>query len=162
MGAGYPQWRSIDAPPSEPCQHMSTEFRFKSAGNCGVQLRKQCIACGAAVGAAVSQQGRDLSRIPAWDEVAHARYLQEESQRRENWAAEKNQAFWEWYNGYLISDEWKARRALVMKRAEGWCEGCREQSATMVHHLSYAHVGDEFLWELVAICSGCHDRAHAK
>jgi hypothetical protein len=36
------------------------------------------------------------------------------------------------------------------------------QPAREVHHRTYQHVGEEFLYELLALCHGCHDRGHAK
>jgi hypothetical protein len=63
----------------------------------------------------------------------------------------------EWdYHRYLASAEWKSRRERVMERAGGLCEACRVQPATEVHHLTYAHIGNEALFELVAICRPCH------
>lgn len=66
------------------------------------------------------------------------------------------------YADYLKSDEWAARREKVMQRAGGICEGCRQRPATEVHHLSYEHVTQEFLFELVAMCGGCHARWHGQ
>jgi hypothetical protein len=66
------------------------------------------------------------------------------------------------YAAYLASEEWAARRDKVMQRAGGFCEGCRAQPATEVHHLTYEHVTQEFLFELVAICGDCHARFHGK
>lgn len=66
-----------------------------------------------------------------------------------------------WYRAYLSSSDWALKRDAVMERAEGLCEGCRARPATEIHHLSYDHVGDEFLWELAAVCRPCHDRWHA-
>jgi 5-methylcytosine-specific restriction endonuclease McrA len=54
----------------------------------------------------------------------------------------------------------EARRQWYEQRAGGICEGCRQESATEVHHLTYEHAGREFLWELVAICRRCHERYH--
>lgn len=65
------------------------------------------------------------------------------------------------YAGYLKSEEWALRRDLVLQRAGGRCEGCRLKAASEVHHLTYEHVTHEFLFELVALCDGCHDRIHA-
>lgn len=62
----------------------------------------------------------------------------------------------------MNSSEWKTRRRLVMERAKGLCEGCRQADAAEVHHLSYEHLGNEFLFELVALCRDCHSRVHAK
>ena len=33
---------------------------------------------------------------------------------------------------------------------------------TQCHHLTYENVGEEFLFELVALCSDCHERLHQK
>lgn len=55
----------------------------------------------------------------------------------------------------------------AVARARGVCEGCRSARATQVHHLTYQHAGHvvpggELLWELVAVCDDCHDRAHMR
>ena len=65
------------------------------------------------------------------------------------------------YGDYLSSDIWKKKRNKVMERANGICEGCGDSPAVEVHHISYEHVEHEFLFELVAVCSECHDRIHA-
>jgi hypothetical protein len=70
--------------------------------------------------------------------------------------------WWAWYNEYLNTDVWKARRRKVMDRCRGLCEGCREHPVTQVHHLTYAHVGDELLYELVGLCDACHEKAHER
>jgi hypothetical protein len=73
----------------------------------------------------------------------------------------RKRGMWQqWYAEYLQTNEWKERRRLVLERADGICEGCRQEPATEVHHTSYVHVGNEFLWELVAICRWCHARYH--
>lgn len=70
--------------------------------------------------------------------------------------------FWTWYDRYLLSDAWRVRRAEVLKRASGVCEGCRKRVAKQVHHLTYERVGHEMLFDLVAVCSQCHSELHAK
>jgi 5-methylcytosine-specific restriction endonuclease McrA len=69
-------------------------------------------------------------------------------------------AWWTTYGAYLSSEEWAERRRLVLERAGLICQGCRRARATQVHHLTYVHVGEEFLWELAAICNDCHERLH--
>ncbi|MCY4554379.1 MAG: hypothetical protein OXC79_11970 [Candidatus Poribacteria bacterium] len=64
------------------------------------------------------------------------------------------------YSRYLQSPTWKAKRQKVMKRANHICEGCLEQKATQVHHLTYERVGCEMLFDLVAICDRCHSNCH--
>jgi 5-methylcytosine-specific restriction endonuclease McrA len=94
----------------------------------------------------------------------------ESRKKREEWeiafrqrAIEKQQQdaqWWERYDNYLLSNGWRKRRALVMGRANNLCEGCGTRRATQVHHLTYTHVFNEFLWELVALCDECHSRVH--
>lgn len=62
------------------------------------------------------------------------------------------------YCAYLHTDHWAEVRQKVMRRARGWCEGCGEHRATEVHHLTYDHVGNEMLFELVALCRECHEK----
>jgi len=64
------------------------------------------------------------------------------------------------YQSYLQSPSWLNLRNRVLAAAQGHCEGCGRWPATEVHHLTYVHVGKEFLWELRAVCRDCHDRLH--
>ena len=64
------------------------------------------------------------------------------------------------YSRYLLSPAWRNKRFRVLERAGGVCEGCGERRATEVHHVTYRHVGNEFLWELRAVCGECHSRIH--
>lgn len=66
------------------------------------------------------------------------------------------------YRDHLASPEWRELRLLVLKRCNGICEGCGRRPASEVHHLTYVHLGEEFLWELRAVCGGCHSRFHGK
>lgn len=66
----------------------------------------------------------------------------------------------ELYADYLKSRRWADRREKVLRRAQFRCEGCGDQPATEVHHLTYEHVTQEFLFELIALCRGCHERLH--
>ena len=59
------------------------------------------------------------------------------------------------YEGYLLSPEWKRLRELVLIRDKGICQICGTK-AMQVHHLTYQHIGNEFDFELVALCISCH------
>jgi 5-methylcytosine-specific restriction endonuclease McrA len=64
------------------------------------------------------------------------------------------------YDDYLRSPDWQRRAAKIMDRARNLCEGCLTNAASEVHHLTYAHIGNEFAFELVALCEPCHRRYH--
>ena len=124
-------------------------------------LREQCPDCGRLFGQSVSHS-KAKPDTPAADLNAAKRYVElEQAERdaerlrvqdneREKWRTE--------YYQYLQTDEWRQRRELVLKRADFICEGCGTKSATEVHHTTYDHVQNEFLWQLVAICRDCHER----
>jgi 5-methylcytosine-specific restriction endonuclease McrA len=83
---------------------------------------------------------------------------QEEWARQSAERQEENRRWHQWYDEYLASDRWRQRRHLVFERSKGMCEGCRIIPATQVHHLTYERVGDEMLFDLVAICDECHHK----
>ena len=67
----------------------------------------------------------------------------------------------EQYDEYLKTQDWAEKRKKVFRRADNICEGCGIEVADSVHHLTYDRVGgDEMLFDLVAICSGCHEKVH--
>jgi 5-methylcytosine-specific restriction endonuclease McrA len=149
------------------CEHRNQRIVWTKYANDGSeyqkrQLRNYCDDCGRLVGGALKHSlaiadTPELSREEAtrperlWREYAQQREI-ERRRHDEQWRAS--------YEAYLLSPEWDDKRALVLKRAKGICEGCGEVPATEVHHLSYTHVGNEFLWQLVAVCRGCHARVH--
>ncbi len=64
------------------------------------------------------------------------------------------------YEAHLKTPKWKTLRKRVIERANGICEGCGENKATQAHHLTYERVGDEMLFDLVAVCDACHSKVH--
>ena len=139
------------------------------------QFRVRCIICGETQGdalkhATLTEQEKRAAAV--WNpQTASNYYAESERLRREEIAflqqqcelenAQLNRVWWEWYNGYLRSPIWLRRKQAVMRRARGICEACQIASATQIHHLTYAHVGREPLFELVAICTKCHEQITA-
>ena len=64
---------------------------------------------------------------------------------------------------YLNSDDWKRKRALVLKRDNHRCVYCGSR-ATQVHHKQYArrNIGREPIEWLVAVCKSCHELQHER
>jgi hypothetical protein len=120
-----------------------------------------------AVPGQLRKTGRATCKIclNAVENRAHRKVMDEEwrqaEERRSKERADQSRDWWAQYNAYLRSPEWKEKRGHVMRRSGGMCEGCGARRATQVHHLSYEHVCEEFLWELRAVCDVCHDRIHS-
>lgn len=99
-----------------------------------------------------------------FNEKRLAYWQQLESQRTQIQVRDKEREALEWrrrYDAHLLSPEWAELRRRVFSRAAGLCEGCRRRPPVQVHHLTYEHMGNEFLWELAAVCLECHRRVHA-
>lgn len=82
-------------------------------------------------------------------------------QEYERQKAEEKAAWRAAYESHIKSDKWKSIRQKVIQRAHGICEGCGFRPAAQAHHLTYEHLGEEFLWELRAVCLTCHERIHS-
>lgn len=161
LSAELAAWRETDCE-----EHPRTELRRRVTSNGGFQVRRQCLDCGHVLGGALKQQpGHEA--LPEVDTSLREHYDQGRQRQYDDiyqkHALLQKARETEWfkrYSAYLETGVWKKKRALVLARSGGICEGCREVSATEVHHLTYKHMGDEFLFELVAVCTACHARLH--
>lgn len=156
------------------CPHIESQVRRRTLSNGSIQYVYQCLRCGAAVSTPISYKqisleygdpkciaDFDVSILLEWKE-AYKRKKQQVLGADHEANKEKLSNFWEYYSEYLNSSEWKVKRKKVLKRSGGFCEGCGDNLATDIHHISYKHMGNEFLFELVALCSSCHERIHSE
>jgi hypothetical protein len=100
-----------------------------------------------------------------------ARYQQyQEDQRRIERQREADRAQWHvLYAEYLRGGVWRDKRARVLRRANGVCEGCGDKASLQVHHTRYPSNcwpgspewnAQEKLFDLRAICRRCHEDIH--
>lgn len=145
------------------CTHdRSQVVRYQTAGG-GSQARKMCLQCGDVFGGAVRATGS----YPAWDGGLLTIWIEKRiTQRRAIFSRHESVQTLdlidkrEQHANYLQTPTWRAKRKLVLERCGGACEGCRQQRAAQVHHLTYKHWGRELLFELVALCDECHAVCH--
>ncbi len=153
------------------CQHELAEIRRK-VNAAGVEMfGEQCLRCGCLKGCWVKKaSAAKLNRpIPDWDDSILERwqeYVREvyaaRAHERAVDVAGGDEEFRRRYEEYMHSPEWAKKRQKVLRRCEYVCEGCGDKPAVQVHHLTYKHFGDEFLWELRGVCLDCHERYHGK
>ena len=150
---------------TENCPHECTKVRFRRAINSVKMFKKQCVRCGVLVGDWIPHAeivAPDL--IEPIDDDLRKIYLETALSLRAEIvkvAAEKERKeFFENYSEYLVSEKWAVKRRTVLSRCDERCEGCGKSRATQVHHLTYNHVYDEFLFELVGVCNDCHVKLH--
>ena len=144
------------------CQHKKLQKVLRTVKGGSKQLVKQCLDCGTQIGSAFSQ--KNLPEEPGvWNGDLARKY---DTQRKATLQSirekhfEKQQRvsgnFSQLYYEHMKSEKWLQMRVKIFRRANNICEGCLEKPARDVHHLSYAHLSDELMFELVALCRECH------
>jgi 5-methylcytosine-specific restriction endonuclease McrA len=124
------------------------------------------LTCGEAVGQSIGRNKITQPIVEA-DQTLAERYQDQRNKASENidqkhiriQRAEGN-IYRKEYEDYRRSEIWRMKRKKVLKRAKGICEGCLDAEATQIHHITYDHIGDELLFELVALCDACHRKCH--
>jgi hypothetical protein len=169
------EFTASEQPLLEICPHTHVDIRAFVCLNGAIQYVKQCLNCGEKIGnpikhADVIAARGNLEFIARFDEELRAEYrakmaasemVARRAQREAQSFDIQRERLGSWYRDeYLNSEAWAEKRELVIQRAGGICEGCRSRKARIVHHLTYDHVGNELLFELVALCRSCHDRCH--
>lgn len=156
------------------CTHVGiTEMRRRINAAGAVSIAEQCRRCGQQIKAVPKRHytSAQIEAMPEYDNDLAQRYWNQRLDEQQSWReyyqqqqqAELESArneYQRYYETYIRSTAWQIKRNLVMKRAGGICEGCGVNRASQVHHLTYEHLGDEFLWELRAVCRQCHERIH--
>lgn len=144
------------------CLCERTEVRRRTIRGGTVTVGRQCLTCGQ--WRAIPKTGHVVESLPEYDPGIGTAYYDAISQRhRQAWEQKVRAEEQEWrrrYNLHLNSDKWRAIRAKVLSRAGGMCEGCGVQQAVQVHHLHYKRLGNEMLFDLVAVCLVCHEQIH--
>jgi hypothetical protein len=147
------------------CKHPNKRLVWSTVGSSGVpldnkQLREQCLDCGRLLAQAMKHSlatpdtpDVDIEALNKFIANRDAAWIAREAE----WERQR-QAWREDYQTHLQSNTWRQKRELVFRRARYTCEACGLDEAWEVHHLSYDNLGDEPLWELAAVCQGCHRR----
>jgi len=156
------------------CEHARKNIVWSTVNAAGEplegakQLRYQCTDCGKLLAnqlphhlATPDTPNVDLATLKRCRE----REEQEWRDRAQFYEEKREREHQEWleaHSEYLQTDEWQEKREAVLEREDNLCQGCRAALAAHIHHLSYEHWRDELLFELVALCEDCHERAHRR
>jgi hypothetical protein len=162
-------WRS-DTGDAVHCRHPRKELRLRTIKGDKTALFFQCLVCGQSAGGGA--QAKTLANVAGarrWDVDLERRFraLCEHfyERCRANFDSAKLAEAEDWqarYAAHVNPDNpaWQAIRRKVLRRCGGVCEGCLEKPAAHVHHLTYAHLGNELLFELRGVCRDCHRVLH--
>lgn len=142
----------------ETCPHAERAYRRLRNAKDRDEVRHQCLRCGDRAKlipkARVLALGLVTAELPPCEPDDTDRFLnawrRDEVTRLEKWFAV--------YHRYMQSPEWRSIRERVLVRDKEVCQGCLEEKAFEAHHLTYVNIGEEFLFELVAIGPRCQRR----
>ena len=147
------------------CECVAKEVRKRFIRGGSIQYVYQCQNCGEVSGNPVKREvafsifnGQEPLTL---DFSQRDAYRNNRAEAGELVEAKVTANFWSGYSEYLASPAWAEKRRLLFKRSAGTCEGCGLVPPTEAHHMTYEHVGAEFLFELQALCHACHIRFHA-
>ena len=156
------------------CPHEKTSYYYIVKSNGEYAYMELCSLCG---------ERKDKSKV--WikassipfnavitkytDEIkkdfANKKNIIQEEIRNIKYAIEMSDKYQE-YEKYLLSPEWQEKRRIRMlfndRNFNGKCEICFKNEATQIHHMTYAQLYNEWVFDLAAICSDCHERIHKK
>ena len=145
------------------CLDHNPEFVKKLSSNGNYLLRKQCFNCGDVISNGMKHSlVKNVNNLPdinddrkdiIWD---FRKYVQNQLKR---WLDEE---IYSRYTEYLNSDIWKLKRTKVLERDNNICQACLTNKANEVHHLTYENLYDEPLFQLISVCSRCHEKIESK
>jgi 5-methylcytosine-specific restriction endonuclease McrA len=152
------------------CQHADDDYELRRhvIASGVIHYKFECQVCGRR-GSAIPKNDPIRTGLtsdpPYTDPDLQARYWKEVEEANARARQERQEDWWEQYNQYLESPEWRSKRDLVLARDNNRCQarmdGCT-RVADHVHHLTYNHLFNEPLFELVAVCRSCHNRLHGR
>lgn len=64
------------------------------------------------------------------------------------------------YKKYIQSDAWRIRCEMFYRTHHKICAACGNDRTIHLHHMTYAHLGEEHDADLVPLCRNCHDEYH--
>lgn len=128
------------------CAHARTRARKRKTVGGMVELREQCVGCGAGVGPGFQGTAQQMREAETW----RPRRSGGESRKRRE------------YGRFMRSQPWKLLRSRVLARDNYTCRVCGEPGDE-VDHLTYERFGgDERLSDLRTVCADCHQRAEQR
>lgn len=136
------------------CNHEEKHLTKRLINNCD-HFGYQCKECGKWLSvkkATLTWEQR--SQAVEFDQELPTRYWRSRTESMVQEQQAKSQKWWEDYTAYLLTPKWQDKRERV--------QACLKRKATQAHHLTYKHVFDEPLFDLVAVCEICHQAIHKR
>ena len=146
------------------CNHNKTTIVRRVHANGSTHVARQCSTCGVKTETLLksSYTPEQIASLPRWNDNLSSEYQASVRDRFKRKKQAESKAWWRNYQDHMASPKWMEIRDRVLAREHEVCQGCGRRRAVHVHHATYEHVGDEFMFELIAVCKACHERIHRR
>lgn len=149
------------------CTHEHQELRRRMFSDGAQHYVMQCMECGTQI-RAVGKSDPKIRALyalpPEFDDSITPSYWERRVNRIREASAARLADRRATYHAYLESQAWRNKRGQRLRVDDWLCQakldGCT-RAATDVHHLTYTHVGNEPLFDLVSVCRACHEQITA-
>lgn len=146
------------------CKNHNFVYAKQQKSNGDWMLKMQCFECGQHSGKTYKFEliggKNNLISVPIFDEEKLRQFYDGQiMERNKIYQSELDEKRKEYY-AYLQTDKWRNKRGKVLSRDNNTCQACLTNKASDVHHLTYKHIYNEPLFDLVAICRPCHEKIH--
>lgn len=145
------------------CEHKNYKLIALKMSNDKIMVKKFCTDCEHTFDNPVKQLGIDISKLHNTTNESYHNFRTEKDRRFliaysefiKNRTSIKSLLAKSAYSDYVNSENWKRKRELAIKRDNETCQICGNKFQD-VHHLTYQHKENEYVFELVCLCRKCH------
>ena len=148
------------------CECKNSIYVYKTDSLKRKVYYRMCVRC-RETGQAISVKGlpaMEVENIAEYDDgPAKSRRANKQHERRmvqERYMRQDRDERLESLAERYADPSWETLRQKVLDRCHRRCEGCGEEAATVVHHLTYERLWAEMLFDLVGVCEDCHKSIH--
>jgi hypothetical protein len=145
------------------CDHKHNRPCYRIFSNGSEHVGYQCVRCGRFKASKKDEWLKIYIResngpyeeeiVSEWRELQRQHFFRQTKNNRETVL-----------DDYYSSPEWERKRSARLELNRhlfaGKCEICLEAPATQCHHATYARFRNEWLLDLIAVCSWCHQSQH--
>jgi len=155
----YPTVESVQC-----LQHDFKTYKYQMT-NGRLYYKKRCDNCHAFVangGQLKHSSIKDIDNVPFDNTPDNLDSHSFSMELRKTLTEKRDESEYKKYRDYLRSDLWGRKRKKILERDDHICQACLTNKATEAHHLTYANLGDEPLFELISLCHRCHEKIENK
>ena len=102
----------------------------------------------------------EVNQPEYWTEYFRKQRAEREKCNKINEQARIRYEKYRMYDEYMHSEDWLQKRMQRLQMDNFQCQICGTAKNLRVHHITYAHIRNEPMEDLVTLCDECHRKVH--